>query len=82
MGINGHFFSAIIPAAGSGDRLGTSVPKALVVINGKTLIERALESLLPQVDEVIIAAPKDFKLEIAELFLNNKNQSYLWWRST
>jgi hypothetical protein len=29
MGINGQFFSAIIPAAGSGDRLGAAVPKAL-----------------------------------------------------
>jgi 2-C-methyl-D-erythritol 4-phosphate cytidylyltransferase len=46
MGINGQFFSAIIPAAGSGDRLGAEVPKALVVINGKTLIERAVQSIL------------------------------------
>ena len=45
MGINGQFFSAIIPAAGSGDRLGASIPKALVVINGKTLIQRAVESI-------------------------------------
>ena len=72
MGINGEFFSAIIPAAGSGDRLGQSVPKSLVVINGKTLIQRAVESILPHVDEVIIAAPKDFELEISGLFSDNK----------
>ena len=72
MGINGEFFSAIIPAAGSGDRLGRSVPKSLVVINGKTLIQRAVESILPHVDEIIIAAPKDFELEISGLFSDNK----------
>jgi choline kinase len=64
MGINGQFFSAIIQAAGSGDRLGASIPKALVVINGKTLIQRAVESILPHVDEIIIAAPKEFEKEI------------------
>ena len=72
MGINVEFFSAIIPAAGSGDRLGQSIPKSLVVINGKTLIQRAVESILPHVDEVIIAAPKDFELEISGLFSDNK----------
>jgi 2-C-methyl-D-erythritol 4-phosphate cytidylyltransferase len=72
MGINGQFFSAIIPAAGSGDRLGASIPKALVVINGKTLIQRAVESISPYVDEIIIAAPKDFEREISALFTENK----------
>ena len=72
MGINGQFFSAIIPAAGSGDRLGQSIPKALVVINGKTLIQRAVESILPHVDEIIIAAPKEFEREISALFTDNK----------
>ena len=71
MGINGQFFSAIIPAAGSGDRLGAEIPKALVVINGKTLIERAVQSILPHVAEIIIAAPKDFELEISGLFADN-----------
>ena len=72
MGINGQFFSAIIPAAGSGDRLGQSIPKSLVVINGKTLIQRAVESILPHVDEIIIAAPKEFEREISALFTDNK----------
>lgn len=72
MGINGQFFSAIIPAAGSGDRLGAAIPKALVLINGKTLIERAVQSMLPHVAEIIIAAPKDFESEISGLFSDNK----------
>ena len=72
MGINGQFFSAIIPAAGSGDRLGAAVPKALVVINGKTLIERAVESISPHVEEIIIAAPSNFEIEISKLFSENK----------
>ena len=72
MGIKGQFFSAIIPAAGSGDRLGAAVPKALVVINGKTLIERAVESISPHVEEIIIAAPSNFEIEISKLFSENK----------
>lgn len=72
MGINGQFFSAIIPAAGSGDRLGAAIPKALVLINGKTLIERAVQSILPHVAEIIIAAPKGFELEISGLFSDNE----------
>ena len=38
----------------------------------KTLIERAVQSILPHVEEIIIAAPKDFELEISALFSDNK----------
>lgn len=72
MGKNGQRFSAIIPAGGSGDRLGTKTPKALVVINGLTLVERAVQSLLPYVDEIIIAVPKNFESETSALFADNK----------
>ena len=43
-----------------------------MVINGKTLIQRAVESILPHVDEIIIAAPKEFEKEISALFTENK----------
>ena len=36
---------AIVPAAGSGERLATGVPKASVDLAGQTLIERALAGL-------------------------------------
>ena len=37
--------TVIITAAGFGKRLGYNIPKSLVVINGKTIIERQLEIL-------------------------------------
>lgn len=49
----------IIPAAGSGARLGASVPKAFVQLAGKTLLGHALERALAVdgIDAIVIAAP-------------------------
>ena len=49
--------SALIPAAGTGERLGMG-PKAFVRIGGKTLLERAIGSFQGLVDEVIVALPE------------------------
>lgn len=43
-------------AAGSGTRLGFGVPKALVEVNGQTILALALERL-PQLDGLVISAP-------------------------
>lgn len=48
--------SALIPAAGSGERLGMG-PKALVELNGKTLLERAIFAFRDVADEIIVALP-------------------------
>lgn len=48
--------SLLLPAAGKGERLGKGVPKALVRVRGKTLLEWALLRF-PKVDEVLIALP-------------------------
>jgi 2-C-methyl-D-erythritol 4-phosphate cytidylyltransferase len=48
--------TALIPAAGSGERLGMG-PKAFVRLAGKTLLERAISSFAI-VDEVIVALPE------------------------
>lgn len=48
------FRSAIVLAGGRGRRMGT-VEKALLEFEGKTIIERLLESLFRVVDEVIIS---------------------------
>jgi 2-C-methyl-D-erythritol 4-phosphate cytidylyltransferase len=48
--------SALIPAAGSGERLGMG-PKAFVQLAGKSLLERAIASFVG-VDEIIVALPE------------------------
>jgi 2-C-methyl-D-erythritol 4-phosphate cytidylyltransferase len=46
--------AALIPAAGSGERLGRG-PKAFVALGGHPLLAWAVASLLPWVDEVVVA---------------------------
>ncbi|WP_199254322.1 2-C-methyl-D-erythritol 4-phosphate cytidylyltransferase [Mycolicibacterium mengxianglii] len=50
---------AIVPAAGSGERLAAGIPKAFVFLGGITLIERAIAGLRDSgvVDEVVVAVP-------------------------
>ena len=48
--------SLLLVAAGKGERLGKGVPKALVPVLGKTLLEWTL-SRFPTVDEVLVALP-------------------------
>jgi len=50
---------AIVPAAGSGERLAAGIPKAFVHLGGTTLIERAIAGLRESgvVDAVIVAVP-------------------------
>ncbi|SBW28948.1 2-C-methyl-D-erythritol 4-phosphate cytidylyltransferase [Candidatus Protofrankia californiensis] len=51
--------AAIVPAAGRGERLGGSVPKALRSLAGRSLVQHAVESLTSAtlVDQVVVAAP-------------------------
>jgi len=60
--------TVIIPAAGSGERLGAQVPKALVPLVGRTLIEHAVANLSPIASQIIIAAPSGFESQISALF--------------
>jgi 2-C-methyl-D-erythritol 4-phosphate cytidylyltransferase/2-C-methyl-D-erythritol 2,4-cyclodiphosphate synthase len=53
--------AAIIAGAGMGHRLGAEIPKALIQIDGMTLIERAFASLSPLVDEIVITAPAGYE---------------------
>ncbi|MBU6242713.1 MAG: 2-C-methyl-D-erythritol 4-phosphate cytidylyltransferase [Acidobacteria bacterium] len=53
--------AAIIAAAGMGHRLGAQLPKALVQLDGITLLERAFTSISPAVDEIIITAPTGYE---------------------
>ena len=53
--------AAIIAGAGMGHRLGAQIPKALIQIDGVTLIERAYASLSTVVDEIVITAPAGYE---------------------
>ena len=53
--------AAVVPAAGSGERLGAGTPKAFCEIGGRTLLELAVAGLVESgvVDHVAVAVPPD-----------------------
>ncbi|UQN07412.1 2-C-methyl-D-erythritol 4-phosphate cytidylyltransferase [Deinococcus sp. QL22] len=53
--------AALIPAAGSGTRLGRG-PKAFVEVGGISLLARSVACLHPYVDEVLVALPTGMSL--------------------
>jgi 2-C-methyl-D-erythritol 4-phosphate cytidylyltransferase len=52
---------AVVPAAGSGERLAAGIPKAFCELDGRTLLERAVAGLLESgvVNRVVVAVPTD-----------------------
>ena len=64
---------AVVPAAGSGERLAAGVPKAFYQLGGRTLVERAVEGLLDSgvVDAAVVAVPPGLTDE-AKLILGGK----------
>jgi 2-C-methyl-D-erythritol 4-phosphate cytidylyltransferase len=50
----------IVPAGGSGERLGADRPKAFVVCAGRPLIEWSLDVLDSVCDRVVVAAPNGY----------------------
>ncbi len=59
--------AVIIPAGGSGERLGADIPKALVQLAGRTLIERAVANMAPIANQIIVAAPAGYEEEFQQL---------------
>lgn len=53
--------SVLLPAAGSGERIGRG-PKAFLRVGGKTLLEWALEGFA-WADEVVVALPPGFRMD-------------------
>ncbi|MEA2478147.1 MAG: 2-C-methyl-D-erythritol 4-phosphate cytidylyltransferase [Thermoleophilaceae bacterium] len=51
----------ILPAAGSGERLGSVGPKAFVVCGGRPLLEWSLAVLREVCDRVVVAVPAGFE---------------------
>lgn len=54
-------YVALVPAAGSGLRLGAGGPKALVEVRGRSLLRWSVEALAAarQVTEIVVAVPPD-----------------------
>jgi 2-C-methyl-D-erythritol 4-phosphate cytidylyltransferase len=50
----------VIPAAGSGERLGASGPKAFALCGGRPLLDWSLEVLESVCDRVVVAVPAGF----------------------
>lgn len=65
---------AIIPAAGSGTRLGLETPKAFVPLGGRTLLELAVAGVLNAgIELVVIAVPRDLKARALDMFRTQPN---------
>jgi 2-C-methyl-D-erythritol 4-phosphate cytidylyltransferase len=64
---------AVIPAAGSGERLAAGIPKAFCELDGHTLLERAVGGMLESgvVDDVVVAVPAD-RIDEARLVLGDR----------
>ena len=62
----GTGFSALIPAAGKGQRLGRG-PKAFVRLGAQTLIQHVVDAFRPHAAEILVAVPGDQLEEAAAL---------------
>ena len=52
--------AALIPAAGSGTRLGADTPKAFIELNSLTLLTRCALTLSRAVDVIVVAVPEGY----------------------
>jgi len=56
----------VVLAGGRGERLGLERPKALVTLEGRTLLDRAVATLSQGCDRVTIAAPRGVELPVTD----------------
>ena len=62
--------AAIIPAAGTGSRLGAQMPKAFIELDGISLLTRSALAMSVVADVIVVAAPSD-DLDLASQLLAN-----------
>jgi 2-C-methyl-D-erythritol 4-phosphate cytidylyltransferase len=64
---------AVVPAAGSGERLGAGIAKAFVQLGARTMLEYAVDGLLASgvIDRVVVAVPAD-RVEHTTELLNGR----------
>jgi 2-C-methyl-D-erythritol 4-phosphate cytidylyltransferase/2-C-methyl-D-erythritol 2,4-cyclodiphosphate synthase len=63
--------AAIIAAAGSGERFGASIPKALIQLGDRTLLEHAVSAISSVADQIVVTAPAGFEDQIRTLVGND-----------
>jgi 2-C-methyl-D-erythritol 4-phosphate cytidylyltransferase len=56
----------VLPAAGSGSRIGSEIPKQFIEFQGKRLYRHALDAFLPFVSEVVVVVPEAWVQTIRE----------------
>jgi 2-C-methyl-D-erythritol 4-phosphate cytidylyltransferase / 2-C-methyl-D-erythritol 2,4-cyclodiphosphate synthase len=59
--------AAIIAAAGSGERFGASIPKALIQLGNRTLLEHSISALSSVADQIVVSAPAGYEDQIRVL---------------
>ena len=83
-------YSAIIVAAGSGNRMNSSVPKQFMKIGGRTVLERAVQPFIEdeQAEHIVIvvapeyvqsvenALPQDSRIQVAESGAERQDSVY------
>lgn len=65
--------AAVVPAAGSGERLAAGVPKAFCELDGRTLLEFAVAGLADSavVDHIVVAVPAG-RIDVAKQILGDR----------
>jgi len=58
--------AAVITAAGYGTRLGSDLPKALVVVHGRTLLAHALDRVTAVASVIVVTAPSTHVAQFAD----------------
>ena len=65
MKIKQHKISVVIPAAGAGKRMGTDIPKILLELGGKTILEHTIRGFFKSdIFEMIIPVSPKIKIEV------------------
>jgi 2-C-methyl-D-erythritol 4-phosphate cytidylyltransferase/2-C-methyl-D-erythritol 2,4-cyclodiphosphate synthase len=59
--------AAIIAAAGSGERFGASIPKALIQLGDRTLLEHSISALSSVAGQIVVTAPAGYEDQIRTL---------------
>jgi 2-C-methyl-D-erythritol 4-phosphate cytidylyltransferase / 2-C-methyl-D-erythritol 2,4-cyclodiphosphate synthase len=59
------FVSAIIAAGGRGRRFGGAIPKQLLTVAGRPILERSVHVFLthPEIDEIVVALPSELAVD-------------------